>query len=145
MKWIDKREVFFTQENDFGPENMNNNQKINKIINLHPICQHNKNKDSIDVCNQYISHYANEHRTYKSWYQIFLAVMEMSLFNAFVIWSQNYSSLAKKGYFDFLINVWQLIFDQKQAIPVEMPQISNRVSLKHSGSLEIKGDAKFVV
>ena len=60
--------------------------------------------------------------------------MEMSLFNAFVIWSQNYSSLAKKGYFDFLINVWQLIFDQKQAIPVEIPHISNRVSLKHSGS-----------
>ena len=74
-----------------------------------------------------------QRESYKWWYRIFLAVMDMSLFNAFVIWSQNDSSVAKKGYLDFLINLCQLIFDQKQAIPVEIPQISNRVSLTHSG------------
>ena len=60
--------------------------------------------------------------------------MDMSLFNAFVIWSQNDSSVAKKGYLDFLINLCQLIFDQKQATPIEIPHISNRVSLTHFGS-----------
>ena len=45
---------------DFGPENITNNWKNDKIIKPYLICQYNKNKGSVDVCIQYTSYYANE-------------------------------------------------------------------------------------
>ena len=103
MKWIDKREVFLLTNCDFGPENITNNWKNDKIIKPYPICHYNKNKGSVDFCNKYTSYYANEHRTYKWWYRIFLALMDMSLFNAFVIWSQKIPLLQKKDILTFLL------------------------------------------
>ena len=65
----------------------------------------------------------------------------MNLSNEFVIYSQNDPSFAAKRYFDYFINVCQLIFDY----PAEILHTSNRVVLHILAHLESKEEAKFAV
>ena len=83
-----QKDVYILTNYDLGPS-------INfKIYNgqiktrPYPIVQYNSNKGAVDLINQYTAYYSNDHKTYKYWFRIFVTIMDISIYNAYIINSQ---------------------------------------------------------
>ena len=130
MKWKDKKDVFMLTNCDYGSsiDYENNQGQIKK--RPYPIVQYNRQKGGVDLVNQYTAYYANEHRTYKYWFRIFTAIMDISLYNAFVINCQTDSNTKKNGFLEFRIKLCKEIFSVKQNFIIPNTNL-NRIALDH--------------
>ena len=113
IKWKDSEDVFRLTNCDYGSSiNYKNNRgQIKKRI--YPMVQYNINKGGVDLANRYTVYYANEHRTYKYWFRIFALIVDMSLYNAYVIVCRIDSTTKKKIILEFRLQLYRDIFSIK--------------------------------
>lgn len=133
--WKDRREVFLMTTCDYGKttstvRRYTRKAKVPRQI-PYPILQYNKYKGAVDLCNQYCSYYGYDHRIYKWWFRIFTGIMEMALYNSYIVMKEVQPTLFK-GFIDFRLALCKEIFagiNLERGIPKK--PLFSRIAVNH--------------